>query len=144
MEFLTIKAWHIVAVVCWYAGLFYLPRIFIYHTENKDKTQATEIFETMERKLYKFIMMPAMILSWVFGLMLLHENPYLITDGFTFFHIKLTALIILTFYHFSLDIIRKQLLAGNFKYSSKFLRLYNEIPTILLFVIVFLVVIKPF
>lgn len=144
MEFLTIKAWHIVAVICWYAGLFYLPRIFIYHTENKDKKQATEIFETMERKLYKFIMMPAMILSWVFGLMLLHENPYLITDGFTFFHIKLTALIVLTFYHFSLDIIRKHLLAGNFKYSSKFLRLYNEIPTILLFIIVFLVVIKPF
>lgn len=144
MEYETIKAWHIVSIICWYAGLLYLPRLFIYHTENKDKEQATPIFETMELKLYKYIMTPAMVLSWAFGLYLLHLNPSLLTDGFGFFHIKFTLLIILTGYHHSLSSIRKKLLAGNFKYSSKFLRIYNELPTILLFGIVFLVVIKPF
>lgn len=144
MDFLTIKALHLIAVICWFAGIFYLPRLFIYHTENKDKKDATAIFEVMELKLYKYIMTPAMILTWAFGLMLLHENSYLITDGFTYFHIKLTAVILLTGYHHSLNSIRKKLLAGNFKYSSKFLRIYNEIPTILLLVIIFLVVLKPF
>lgn len=144
MEFLTIKAWHLVAVICWYAGLFYLPRLFVYHTENKDKKDVTEVLKTMERKLYKFIMTPAMILTWIFGLMLLHQSSYLITDGFSYFHIKLTAVIVLTAYHFSLGYFKYQLLNDNYKFSGKFFRIYNEIPTLLLFIIVFLVVIKPF
>ncbi|HAG52184.1 MAG TPA: hypothetical protein DCL21_00155 [Alphaproteobacteria bacterium] len=88
-------------------------------------------------------MTPAMALSWIFGLMMLHQNPDLLFDGFTFFHIKLTAVIILTAYHFSLDYFRKQLLNRNFKFSSKFFRFYNEFPTVLLFVIIFTVVLKP-
>jgi len=144
MEYMTLKAWHLVAVISWYAGLLYLPRIFVYHTENKDNAEAAKIFETMERKLYKFIMTPAMVLSWFFGLLMLHQNPDLLFDGFTFFHIKLTAVIILTFYHFSLEYYRKQLLEKNFKHSGKFFRIYNEIPTVLLFVIIFTVVLKPF
>jgi len=123
------------------AGLLYLPRIFVYHSEAKDDSQR-EVFKVMERKLYNFIMMPAMILSWSFGFLLIHSL------GFSIFlelwmQIKGVSILLLTYYHFYLGKHLSLFLLNSNKSSSKFFRIINEIPTILLIVIVFIVVFKP-
>ena len=123
------------------AGLLYLPRIFVYHSEANHEAQKV-VFKTMERKLYNYIMMPAMILSWIFGVLLI----YII--GFQVFlelwmQIKTVAVIILTFYHFSLGKFLNDFAIDNNNKSSKFFRIYNEIPTIILIVVVFVVIFKP-
>ena len=140
--YLTLKALHLVAVISWMAGLLYLPRIFVYHSENSSEKKITEIFKTMEFKLYNYIMMPAMVLSWIFGLLLISSigfdqlsNKWLI--------LKIVFVIILTFYHFFLGICLNNFKNDENKYSSKFFRVFNEIPTILLILIVFIVVFKP-
>ena len=140
--YLTLKALHLVAVISWMAGLLYLPRIFVYHSENNSEKKITEIFKTMEFKLYNYIMMPAMVLSWIFGLLLISSigfdqlsNKWLI--------LKIVFVIILTFYHFFLGICLNNFKNDENKYSSKFFRVFNEIPTILLILIVFIVVFKP-
>ena len=123
------------------AGLLYLPRIFVYHSEAEHESQKS-IFKTMERKLYNYIMMPAMILSWLFGLLLIHSI------GFSVFYelwmqIKTVAVLILTYYHFSLGKYLNEFANDDNKKTSKFFRIYNEIPTIILIVVIFLVVFKP-
>ena len=140
--YLTLKALHLVAVISWMAGLLYLPRIFVYHSENNSEKKITEIFKTMEFKLYNYIMMPAMVLSWIFGLLLISSigfdqlsNKWLI--------LKIVFVIILTFYHFFLGICLNNFKNDENKYSSKFFRVFNEIPTILLILIIFIVVFKP-
>ena len=97
--YLLFKSLHLIAVISWMAGLLYLPRIFVYHVENFEKSQATEIFETMERKLYNYIMRPAMILSWLFGFLLIHSIGL---QSFKEFWLlaKIILVISLTFYHF--------------------------------------------
>ena len=140
--YLLFKSLHLIAVISWMAGLLYLPRIFVYHVENFEKEQATEIFETMERKLYNYIMMPAMLLSWIFGILLIHSI------GFSVFlelwmQIKTIAVIILTIYHFSLGSFLNDFAIDDNNKSSKFFRIYNEIPTIILIVVVFVVIFKP-
>jgi len=139
--YLLFKSLHLIAVISWMAGLLYLPRIFVYHAEAKDDSQR-EAFKTMERKLYNFIMMPAMILSWFFGFLLIHSL------GFSIFlelwmQIKGVSILLLTHYHFYLGRQLSLFAANNNKNSSKFFRIINEIPTILLIVIVFVVVFKP-
>ena len=136
-----IKAGHIIAVISWMAGLLYLPRIFVYHSEARHESQR-DIFKTMERKLYNYIMMPAMLLSWLFGLLLIQNL------GFSVFfelwmQIKIISVIILTYYHFLLGKYLKELAENINNKSSKFYRIINEIPTIILIVIVFVVVFKP-
>ena len=140
--YLTLKALHLIAVISWMAGLLYLPRIFVYHSENSSEKKITEIFKTMEFKLYNYIMMPAMVLSWIFGLLLISSigfdqlsNKWLI--------LKIVFVIILTFYHFFLGICLNNFKNDENKYSSKFFRVFNEIPTILLILIIFIVVFKP-
>ena len=140
--YLTLKALHLIAVISWMAGLLYLPRIFVYHSENSSEKKITEIFKTMEFKLYNYIMMPAMILSWVFGLLLITSigfdqlsNKWLI--------LKIVFVTILTFYHFFLGACLNNFKKDENKHSSKFFRVFNEIPTILLILIVFIVVFKP-
>tara|TARA_B100001063_G_C16613522_1_gene476985 strand:- start:480 stop:857 length:378 start_codon:yes stop_codon:yes gene_type:complete len=123
------------------AGLLYLPRIFVYHSETKQVSQS-ETFKIMEKRLYNYIMMPAMILSWLFGLLLIH------TLGFSIFfdlwmQIKTAAILILTHYHFYLGKHLKMFALNNNERSPKFFRIINEIPTIMLIVIVFVVVFKP-
>tara|TARA_Y100000992_G_scaffold258432_1_gene192580 strand:- start:134 stop:511 length:378 start_codon:yes stop_codon:yes gene_type:complete len=123
------------------AGLLYLPRIFVYHAEAYHDSQKTT-FMTMERKLYNYIMMPAMILSWLFGLLLIHSL------GFTIFselwmQIKTVAVLLLTHYHFYLGKHLRQFAQNNNSKSPKFFRIINEIPTVLLIVIVFIVIFKP-
>jgi len=124
------------------AGLLYLPRIFVYHVENKQDQNTSNTFKIMEKKLYYYIMMPAMALSWVFGLLLIF-NVGLDHLAFKWLQIKLILVIILTFYHFFLGLCLKRFSIDTNTYSSKFYRIFNEVPTILLILIVFIVVFKP-
>ena len=139
--YLLFKSLHLVAVISWMAGLLYLPRIFVYHSEAKHESQRN-VFKIMERKLYNYIMMPAMLLSWLFGVLLIHSL------GFTVFaelwmQIKTIAVLILTYYHFLLGKYLNDFAIDNNKKSSKFYRIINEVPTTILIVVVFVVVFKP-
>ena len=140
--YLLFKSIHLIAVISWMAGLLYLPRIFVYHAENIEDTNPSNIFKTMEIKLFYYIMTPAMILSWIFGLMLIF------TLGFSVFNelwiqLKLIFVILLTIYHFYLGKCVSNFAINQNNSSSKFYRIINEIPTILLIIIVFIVVFKP-
>jgi len=140
--YLLFKSLHLIAVISWMAGLLYLPRIFVYHVENFQKKEATEIFETMERKLYFYIMRPAMIISWLFGIILIYINGFDVLFSL-WIQIKLFLVIILSIYH---EYLGKCLIALKDKTNrktSKFFRIINEIPTILLILIVFFVIFKP-
>ena len=140
--YLLFKSLHLIAVISWMAGLLYLPRIFVYHVENFQKKEATEIFETMERKLYFYIMRPAMIFSWLFGIILIYINGFDVLLSL-WIQIKLFLVIILSAYH---EYLGKCLIALKDKTNrktSKFFRIINEIPTVLLILIVFFVIFKP-
>ena len=139
--YLLFKSLHIVAVISWMAGLLYLPRIFVYHSEASHESQK-DIFKVMERKLYNYIMMPAMLLSWLFGVLLIHSL------GFNIFlelwmQIKIVLVTALTFYHFLLGKYLSDFTVNTNQKSSKFFRIINEVPTIILIVVVFVVVFKP-
>ena len=140
--YLLFKSLHLIAVISWMAGLLYLPRIFVYHVENFDRKESTEIFETMEHKLYLYIMRPAMLLSWLFGIILIY---ILGIESFSYLwiQIKLVLVIILTAYHEYLGRCMRLLKSGDNNRSSKFFRIINEIPTVLLILIVFIVIFKP-
>ena len=140
--YLTYKAIHLIAVISWMAGLLYLPRIFVYHTENQLDKNISNVFKTMERKLYFYIMTPAMIISWIFGILLIGSIGF---DQLSTYWLKtkLILVILLTLYHFYLgNFLHKFKMDLNTK-SSKFFRLFNEVPTILLILIIFIVVFKP-
>ncbi len=141
-SYLLFKSLHLIAVISWMAGLLYLPRIFVYHVENLNNKDVSSIFKTMERKLYFYIMMPAMTLSWIFGLILIS----LIGFGelsTLWLKLKLLLVIILTFYHFYLGKCLNDFKNDRNIRKSKFFRIINEVPTILLIFIVFIVVFKP-
>ena len=140
--YLTLKALHLVAVISWMSGLLYLPRIFVYHVENIEKKQATDIFEVMERKLYNYIMRPAMILTWLFGIVLIYLNGLEIFSQL-WMQIKLVLIIILSGYNGYLGRCRIALKNSTDTKSAKFYRIINEVPTIILIVVVFAVVFKP-
>ena len=139
--YLLFKSLHLIAVISWMAGLLYLPRIFVYHSEAAHDSHK-DIFKIMERKLYNYIMMPAMLLSWLFGVLLIHSL------GFDIFlelwmQIKVILVIILTYYHFLLGKYLSDFAINENKKSSKYYRIINEVPTIILIVVVFVVVFKP-
>ena len=140
--YLLFKSLHLISVISWMVGLLYLPRIFVYHVENINDQNSKNIFKTMEKKLYFYIMMPAMILSWIFGLLLIHDIG---TDNLssTWLQLKMALVIILTIYHFFLLKCLRKFDENTNKYSSKFYRIINEIPTVLLIVIIFIVIFKP-
>ena len=135
------KSIHLISVISWMAGLLYLPRIFVYHAENSKETKTIEIFKVMEKKLYFYIMTPAMTLSWIFGLVLIHYIGFQQLSQ-TWMILKLVFVILLTFYHFYLGKVLNQFKLDQNQHSHKFYRLINEIPTILLILIVFAVVFK--
>ena len=141
-SYLLFKSLHLIAVVSWMAGLLYLPRIFVYHVENKEKKEATNIFEVMERRLFFYIMRPAMIFTWVFGLALIYLNGIEIFSQL-WMQIKIVLVVLLSAYN---DYLGKCLISLknnlNTK-SAKFFRIINEIPTVILIFIVFFVVFKP-
>ena len=140
--YLIIKALHLIAVISWMAGLLYLPRIFVYHVENYEKKETTFIFETMERKLYNYIMRPAMLFSWIFGILLIYLNGFDVLVNL-WMQIKLALVIILTGYHEYLGKCLISLKNRTNTKTSKFYRYINEVPTALLILIVFIVIIKP-
>ena len=140
--YLLFKSLHLIAIVSWMAGLLYLPRIFVYHVENYQKKETTEIFETMERKLYFYIMSPAMIVSWLFGFILIYINGFEVLSAI-WLQIKLLFVIILSAYHEYLGKCMKSLKDGTNNKTSKFFRIINEIPTVLIILIVFLVILRP-
>ena len=141
-SYLLFKSLHLIAVISWMAGLLYLPRIFVYHVENLKDVNSSSIFKTMERKLFFYIMTPAMILSWIFGLILISIIGF---DIFFTLWIKLKLLfvVLLTLYHFYLSKLLGDFNLGQNTKSSKFFRIINEVPTILLILIVFIVIFKP-
>ena len=139
--YLLFKSLHLIAVISWMAGLLYLPRIFVYHSEAEHESQK-RVFKTMEKKLYNYIMMPAMLLSWFFGILLIHSLGFSIFSEL-WMQIKSLTVVILTFYHFSLGKYLREFALDNNQKTSRFFRIYNEIPTIMLIVAVFAVVFKP-
>jgi len=140
--YLLFKSLHLIAVISWMAGLLYLPRIFVYHSDPKNNFQQNETFKIMERKLYFYIMNPAMILSWIFGLLLIHSIGF---DSLfqIWMKIKFLSVVLLTIYHFFLLKCLNGFNVNNNSHSSKFFRIINEVPTILLIIIIFVVVFKP-
>ena len=135
-----ILAFHIIAVLSWMSLLFYLPRLFVYHQEHKDKEQFVEVVKIQELKIYKIIGFPAMIATIISGVMLIIANPDLLKEAW--FHAKLSLLILLIAYSFSLEYFRKQLANETCNKSGKFFRAYNEVPTILAILIVTYVITK--
>jgi putative membrane protein len=140
--YLLFKSLHLIAVISWMAGLLYLPRIFVYHAENMNKEEICTVFKTMERKLYNYIMMPAMLLSWLFGLILI-SYVGIETLSAKWLQIKLILVILLSIYHFYLGSLLLKFNENNNSKSSKFYRWLNELPTLLLIIIVFIVIFKP-
>jgi len=140
-SYLLFKSLHLIAVISWMAGLLYLPRIFVYHSENNNEI-ITKVFKTMERKLYYFIMTPAMTLSWVFGLVLIHEIGFNQLASL-WLQLKLIFVVLLTGYHFYLGSLLYQFKLDQNRKTSKFYRYINEIPTLLLILIIFVVIFKP-
>ena len=140
--YLLFKSLHLISVISWMAGLLYLPRIFVYHAENSDDRKISDVFKIMEKKLYFYIMTPAMILSWIFGLLLIHSIGFQ-QLGQTWMVLKIIFVILLTSYHLYLGKTLNQFKFDQNTHSHKFYRLINEIPTILLILIVFVVIFKP-
>jgi protoporphyrinogen IX oxidase len=141
-SYLLFKALHLIAVVSWMAGLLYLPRIFVYHVENKEKKQATDIFEVMEKRLFFYIMTPSMILTWLFGVILIYLNGFEILSQL-WIQLKLILVILLSVFHEYLGRCIFSLKNNTNVKSAKYFRIINEIPTILLILIVFIVIFKP-
>ena len=140
--YLFFKSIHLIAVISWMVGLLYLPRIFVYHIENYHKKEAANIFKTMEKKLYFYIMIPAMVLSWFLGLILFLIIGFSSLSLF-WVKLKLIFIVLLTIYHFYLGNCLRKLKNDQNSKSSNFFRIINEIPTILLIIIIFIVVFKP-
>ena len=143
--YLLFKSIHLIAVISWMAGLLYLPRIFVYHSESITNNKSEDListFKIMERRLFIYIMNPAMIVSWIFGVLLIH-NVGMDNFGFLWLQLKLVLVVILTIYHFFLLQCLRKFAENNNSYSSRFYRIINEIPTILLISIIFIVVFKP-
>ena len=139
--YLTFKSLHLIAVISWMAGLLYLPRIFVYHAENETNNDIKAVFKIMEHKLFFYIMTPAMLASWIFGILLIYVQSY---ETFSFWlAIKLILVLILTFYHFLLLKWLIDFKKDSNSHSGKFFRYMNEVPTILLIIIIFVVVFKP-
>jgi putative membrane protein len=142
MLYLWLKALHIVAIVCWFAGLFYLPRLFVYHSMSEDQA-SRDRFQVMERKLYRGIMMPSMVATLIFGGGMIILNPVLFSTG-GWLHAKLALVVLLIGYHHICGAQLKRFARNENTRSHIFYRWFNELPVLLLLAIVILVVIKPF
>ena len=136
-----IKAFHVIAVIAWMSGIFYLPRLFVYHSQTTPGTPEYERFKTMERKLLKIIMFPAMCVVWVLGLTMAWLMDYWPDH---WFQAKLLLVLAMTWTHFSDAIWAKDFALVRRKRSERFFRIWNEVPTLLMIAIVILVVVKPF
>ena len=138
--YLWIKWLHVVAVIAWMAGLLYLPRLFVYHTQVAAGSATSELFKTMERRLMKAIMVPAMLVAWLFGGLMLVAQDW--SGGWL--HAKLAAVAAMTVHHFLQERWRRAFAAGRNLHPTRFFRIQNEVPTLLMLAIVLLVIVKPF
>jgi putative membrane protein len=139
--YLWLKALHIIAVISWMAGMLYLPRLFVYHAMTKPGSEQSETFKVMERRLLKYIMLPAMIVSWLTGLALVLEGSWI---GAGWFHAKLAVVIALSLMHGLLSHWTTEFAFDRNRHPQKFFRIVNEIPTVLMIAIVLLATVKPF
>lgn len=144
MTYLLLKSFHIMAVISWLAGLFYLPRLFVYHADAAAGSDMSETLKIMERRLLKAIMTPAMLVSWILGLWLAFGVSAIDMGSDIWFHVKLTCVIALSVFHMALAKWRKDFEADQNTRSARFYRVANEVPTVLMIVIVLLVVVRPF
>ena len=138
--FLLFKAIHIISVIAWMAGLLYLPRLFVYHSDTKikDNKDSSETFKVMERRLYRIIMNPSIALVWITGLYLFHLS------GFeTWLMIKILLVILMTIYHIFLGQCLRRFAEDKNKFTQRFFRIINEVPALIMIIIVFLVVFQP-
>lgn len=142
-HYLWIKALHVIAVISWMAGMLYLPRLYVYHANADTGSELSETLKIMERKLLRIIINPAMIAAWLFGLAMIAANPALLTGG-GWLHAKLGCVVGLQVFHAFLSRWRKAFLRDENAHSAGFFRKVNEIPTLLMIVIVVLVIVKPF
>ena len=136
-----IKSLHIVAVISWMVGLLYLPRLYVYHNETKNNSDMDTTFLKMEYRLYNYIMNPALLVSFLLGLYLLYENKYLLYENY--FLIKFFLILILMLFHLYLNSLYKDFKKGYRNKKTKFYRIINEIPTILMILIILLIIVKP-
>jgi len=141
--YIWIKALHVLSFISWMAALFYLPRLFVYHAENRDNKGFVDVVKIQQQKLYKYIGQPAMVATVVTGLIMLAMVPSILTSG-GWMHAKITVVVFLLVYHFSLGVMMKKLANQTCKRGGKFFRFYNEVPTILAIFIVIFAVVKPF
>jgi putative membrane protein len=140
--YLLFKSLHLISVISWMAGLLYLPRLFVYHAETINNEGKINTFQLMEKRLFFYIMSPAMSLSWLFGILLTHSIGFE-NFGYLWFQLKIVMVLLLTSYHFFLLHCLNTFRVSNNRYSPKFYRYLNEVPTIFLIAIVFVVVFKP-
>lgn len=137
------KSLHVISVIAWMAGIFYLPRLFVYHVESVEKGSPTDaLFQTMERKLLRVIMNPAMIATWIFGLALV-STPGIVNWGSAWPWVKATAVVGMTVFHHWLGRRRKELANGTCQTTGRTFRLMNEVPTVLMMLIVVMVIARP-
>ena len=137
------KAVHIVALIAWMAGLLYLPRLFVYHCEAAPGTEGSETFKVMERRLYKLIMTPAMLVTFTFGI-ILALTPGLVDWHAGWFYVKLVAVVLLAGVHGAMNKWRKDFMEDRNRRPQRFFRIANEVPTVLMLVAVVMVVVQPF
>lgn len=137
------KAFHIVSMVAWMAALFYLPRLYVYHCETQPGSVESERFKVMERRLLKQIATPAMIATWLFGILLV-LTPGIIDWSWGWWHVKLLAVILMSGFHGMLSAWRRDFLLDRNTRPQRFYRIANEVPTLLLLIIVIMVVVRPF
>lgn len=141
-HYVWVKAFHIIAVMAWMAGMLYLPRLFVYHADAEKGSDKSETFKVMERRLLRAIINPAMIATWILGGLMLWANPDLLHAGW--FHVKLTLVILMSALHGVFSKWRKQFARDENTRSANFYRVWNEVPTAMLVIIVLLAVAKPF
>lgn len=141
MRYEWIKALHVISVFAWMAGMLYLPRLFVYHATAQTGSELSETLKIMERRLLRFIINPAMIASYVFGIWMLVDNPALLHEPFM--HVKLGMVLLMTLTHAFLARRRRHFAMDKNTYSAKFYRLLNEVPTVLMIVIIIMVIVRP-
>jgi len=139
--YLWLKALHIIAVIAWMAGMLYLPRLFVYHAVAEPGSELSETFKIMENRLLNFIMLPAMVVTWIIGIMLLLQGQWL---GAGWFHAKFIAVLAMTILYGLIAHWVNEFRYDRNRHGQKFYRVVNEIPTMLLIIIVVLAAVKPF
>lgn len=142
MNYEWLRALHIIAIIAWMAGLLYLPRLYVYHAGAQTGSELSETFKVMERRLLRFIMNPAMIASWALGLLLLYANPALLSEGWM--HTKLLAVVLLSAAHGVMSKHRRLFEQDKNTKTDRFFRILNEVPTVLMILIVVMAVVQPF